>query len=142
MSNRNLERIRNDYLSDQIRKKTWKRILRIEKSKKRYVQEEDKRWRSSLGFLHQNKRNGLEGNRSSHEESVVVTDVRNEFRQDLKRRLQEAELIRNKQLENTKKRKENRKEKGKSKSINQTTKQILNPCNFQNSIFFFLQVKL
>ena len=118
MSNRNLERIRNDYLSDQIRKKDMEAHIKDrQKQKALRARRRQKMEKQLLGSSTKIKRNGLEGNRSSHEESVVVTDVRNEFRQDLKRRLQEAELIRNKQLENTKKRKENRKEKGKSKSI-------------------------
>ena len=69
-----------------------------------------------LGSSTKIKKNGLDGNWSSHEDSVV-TDVRNEFHQDLKRRLEEAELIRNKQVENTRKRKERRKEEGNSENI-------------------------
>ena len=65
------------------------------------------------------------GNQGSHEESVV-TDIHNEFRWDLKRLSQEAELIRNKQLENTKKRKESRKER----DIQRT--QVDDETNFQD----------
>ena len=43
------------------------------------------------------------------EEESVINDVHNEFRQNTKRRQQEAELIKNKQLEHTKKKIKQRK---------------------------------
>ena len=82
------------------------------------MQEKTKMEKQLLGSSTKIKKMAWAAIRSSHEESVV-TDVRNEFRQDLKRRSQEAELIRNKQLENTKKRKERRKEEGKEHKINE-----------------------
>ena len=42
-------------------------------------------------------------NNNNGEEESVINDVHNEFRQNTKRRQQEAELIKNKQLEHTKK---------------------------------------
>ena len=117
MSNRNLERIRNDYLSDQIRKKDMEAHIRDrQKQKALRARRRQKMEKQLLGSSTKIKKNGLDGNWSSHEDSVV-TDVRNEFHQDLKRRLEEAELIRNKQVENTRKRKERRKEEGNSKNI-------------------------
>ena len=117
MSNRNLERIRNDYLSDQIRKKDMEAHIRDrQKQKALRARRRQKMEKQLLGSSTKIKKNGLDGNSSSHEDSVV-TDVRNEFHQDLKRRLEEAELIRNKQVENTRKRKERRKEEGNSKNI-------------------------
>ena len=118
MSNRNLERIRNDYLSDQIRKKDMEAHIKdVQKRKALRARKRKKMERQHLGFATTNIKinKNVGGNQGSQEESVV-TDIHNEFRQDLKRRSQETELIRNKQLENTKKRKENRKEKGHSKN--------------------------
>ena len=78
MSNRNLERIRNDYLSDQIRKKDMEAHIRDrQKQKALRARRRQKMEKQLLGSSTKIKRNGLEGNRSSHEESVVVTDVRN-----------------------------------------------------------------
>ena len=45
------------------------------------------------------------------EEESVINDVHNEFRQNTKRRQQEAELIKNKQLEHTKKKIKQRKKR-------------------------------
>ena len=81
MSNRNLERIRNDYLSDQIRKKDMEAHIKDrQKQKALRARRRQKMEKQLLGSSTKIKKNGLDGNLSSHEGSVV-TDVRNEFRQ-------------------------------------------------------------
>ena len=54
MSNRNLERIRNDYLSDQIRKKDMEAHIKDRQKQKALRARKDKNGEAALGFLDQN----------------------------------------------------------------------------------------
>ena len=65
---------------------------------------------------------------SKNNSGIFVDDVHNEFRQDSKRRFQEAELIKHKQLENTKK-KINDRRKRNNKVVQQS--QRIDESNFE-----------
>ena len=109
MSHRNLERIRNEYISDQTRKKDMEADIKERQKRKALNARRRKKMEAQLL---KNKRKSTKIDiviDNNGEEESVINDVHNEFRQNTKRRQQEAELIKNKQLEHTKKKIKQRK---------------------------------
>ena len=100
---------RNEYISDQTRKKDMEADIKERQKRKALNARRRKKMEAQLL---KNKRKSTKIDiviDNNGEEESVINDVHNEFRQNTKRRQQEAELIKNKQLEHTKKKIKQRK---------------------------------
>jgi len=129
MSHRNLERIRNEYISDQSRKKDIEANIKERQKKKALNARRRKKLEAQLLKTNKTKpKIDMTASPSKNNSGIFVDDVHNEFRQDSKRRFQEAELIKHKQLENTKK-KINDRRKRNNKVVQQS--QRIDESNFE-----------
>ena len=130
MSHRNLERIRNEYISDQSRKQDIEANIKERQKKKALNARRRKKLEAQLLKTNKAKTKiDMTASSNKNNSDIFVDDVHNEFRQDSKRRFQEAKLIKHKQLENTKKKINERRKLNNNKIVQQ--RQSVNEDNFE-----------